>query len=283
MKILVTGAGGQLGFDVTKECQRRGFSVWGATRQDFSLTDTAKMEEQVRRFSPEAVIHCAAYTAVDKAEDEKETAYAVNAMATRNLAVICRDLGAKFIYISTDYVFPGKGEKFYEPEDAKEPLNAYGASKLAGEEAVQEMLTNYFIVRISWVFGRNGKNFIRTMLNLSETHNEIKVVADQIGSPTYTKDLAPLLLDMAASDKYGVYHATNEGVCSWATLAAEVFRQAGRRTKVIEVPTAAYPTKATRPLNSRLSKACLDEAGFQRLPDWRDAVRRYLSELREAR
>jgi len=216
---------------------------------------------------------------VDKAEDEPELAMAVNGNATRNLAEICRDIGGKFIYISTDYVFPGDGEAFYEPEDPKGPRNSYGRSKLAGEEAVREILEKYFILRISWVFGIHGKNFIRTMLNLSETHDELKVVADQVGSPTYTRDLARLVVDMAESEKYGVYHGTNEGICSWAELAEEIFRQAERPVKVTRVPSEAYPVKAVRPKNSRMSKDCLDGAGFQRLPHWKDALSRYLEEL----
>ena len=219
------------------------------------------------------------YTAVDKAEDEEERCEAVNNGGTRNLAEICRDIDAKMIYISTDYVFRGDGDRFYEPDDEKAPQNVYGRTKLQGELAAQELLEKYFIVRISWVFGVNGRNFIRTMLNLSETHDELTVVDDQIGSPTYTRDLAVLLADMADSSQYGVYHATNEGVCSWAELAAEVFRQAGRQTKVTPVSSTAYPTKAVRPKNSRLSKDCLERGGFKRLPRWQDAVGRYLIEL----
>ena len=279
MKVLVTGVTGQLGYDCVQELERRGIEARGVASRDFSLTDYAAAKEYIEAYRPDVIMHCAAYTAVDKAEDEREICEAVNADGTRNLAKIARALAAKLIYISTDYVFPGDGENFYEPEDRKEPQNVYGRSKLHGEEAVQELLDKYFIVRISWVFGINGRNFIRTMLKLAESHDTLTVVDDQVGSPTYTHDLAVLLADMAQSDKYGVYHATNEGVCSWAELAAETFRQAGRKVTVTPVPSSAYPTKAVRPKNSRMSKKCLDAAGFSRLPAWQDAVGRYLREL----
>ncbi|MDD6133976.1 MAG: dTDP-4-dehydrorhamnose reductase [Selenomonadaceae bacterium] len=281
MKVLVTGVTGQLGFDCVRELQKRGWEVRGVSSRDFSLTDPVGMRKYLEAFRPEAVIHCAAYTAVDKAEDEPELCEAINAEGTRCLAELCRELACKMVYISTDYVFPGKGEEYYEPDDIKDPCNAYGRSKLHGEEAVLNLLEEYFIVRISWVFGINGKNFIRTMLKLSESHEELTVVDDQIGSPTYTYDLAVLLADMVQSDKYGIYHATNEGVCSWAELAAETFRLAGKDVKVTPVPSSAYPTKAVRPKNSRMSKACLDKAGFKRLPKWQDAVKRYIKELKE--
>ncbi len=279
MSVLVTGVTGQLGFDVMRELSRVGIEAEGAARRDFSLTDEAAARRFITAVKPSAVVHCAAYTAVDKAEDEERTAFAVNAEGTRNIAKICRDINAKLIYISTDYVFPGDGEYFYETPDPKDPQNVYGRSKLAGEYAVIETLAEYFIVRISWVFGINGKNFVRTMLDLSQTHEELKVVDDQVGSPTYTADLAHLLVNMVKSDRYGVYHATNEGICSWAQFAEEIFRQSGRKTRVVPVPSAAYPTKAKRPLNSRLSKNSLDAAGFARLPHWKDALGRYLIEL----
>ncbi|MDF2857942.1 MAG: dTDP-4-dehydrorhamnose reductase, partial [Neobacillus sp.] len=216
---------------------------------------------------------------VDKAEENLELCRAVNSEGSRNIARACRDIKAKMIYISTDYVFPGNGEAFYETNDATEPLGVYGQTKLDGELAVKDLLNQYFIVRISWVFGINGNNFIKTMLKLSETREEVSVVADQIGSPTYTADLAPLLCDMVVTDKYGTYHATNEGTCSWAELAEEAFRAAGRSTKVNYITTEEYHTKALRPKNSRLSKRSLDEAGFTRLPEWQDAVKRYIEEL----
>lgn len=276
MKVLVTGVSGQLGFDVMRELLARGVEAKGASRSDFSLTDFAAMRRFVEAHRPTAIIHCAAYTAVDKAEDEPELCREVNASATGELARIAKEIGAKFLYISTDYVFPGTGENFYKPEDEKAPCNVYGESKLLGEEAAREALEELFIVRISWVFGENGKNFIKTMLRLAETHEELSVVGDQIGSPTYTRDLARLLADMIVTRKYGVYHATNEGTCSWAELAAEALRCAGKKTCVRAIKTEEYPTKAKRPKNSRLSKKCLDEAGFSRLPDWRDAVARYV-------
>ena len=276
MKVLVTGVSGQLGFDVMRELLARGVEAKGASRSDFSLTDFAAMRRFVEAHRPTAIIHCAAYTAVDKAEDEPELCREVNAAATGELARLAKEVGAKFLYISTDYVFPGTGEDFYEPADEKAPCNVYGESKLLGEEAAREALEELFIVRISWVFGENGKNFIKTMLRLAETHEELSVVGDQIGSPTYTRDLARLLADMIETRKYGVYHATNEGTCSWAELAAEVLRCAGKKTCVRAIKTEEYPTKAQRPKNSRLSKKCLDDAGFSRLPDWRDAVARYV-------
>lgn len=279
MKVLVTGASGQLGFDCVKELERRHIVVRGVNSKDFPLTDFAVMQQYLLDYKPDAVIHCAAYTAVDKAEEEAATCEAVNVIGTRNLAKLCHEIDAKLLYISTDYVFAGDGDKFYEPQDEKKPQNVYGLSKLKGEQAVAAELEKYFIVRISWVFGINGKNFIRTMLNLSKTHTELNVVNDQIGSPTYTSDLAVLLADIIQSDKYGIYHATNEGTCSWADFAREIFKQARKAVKVNDVPATAYPTKAKRPYNSRLSKACLDKAGFKRLPAWQDAVKRYLQEL----
>ena len=279
MKILVTGVTGQLGHDVMLELQSRGHEAIGAARKEFSLTDFEAARAFVERTHPDAIIHCAAYTAVDRAEDEKDLCMITNGGATRALAAAAKDVGAKFVYLSTDYVFPGTGDTPYETDALKGPANAYGLSKLAGETAVQELLDAYFIVRISWVFGVNGKNFVRTMLRLAETHDALTVVDDQIGSPTYTKDLARLLVDMVESEKYGVYHATNEGFCSWAEFASEMFRQAGEHGTVTPVPSSAYPTKATRPKNSRLSKAALDAAGFQRLPAWQDALARYLCEL----
>lgn len=279
MKVLVTGASGQLGFDCVKELERRHIAVRGVNSKDFPLTDFAVMQQYLLDYKPDAVIHCAAYTAVDKAEEEAAACEAVNVIGTRNLAKLCHEIDATLLYISTDYVFAGDGDKFYEPQDDKKPQNVYGLSKLKGEQAVAAELEKYFIVRISWVFGINGKNFIRTMLNLSKTHTELNVVNDQIGSPTYTSDLAVLLADIIQSDKYGIYHATNEGTCSWADFAREIFKQARKAVKVNDVPATAYLTKAKRPYNSRLSKACLDKAGFKRLPAWQDAVKRYLQEL----
>ena len=274
---------GQLGYDVVRVLRGRGVEVVGVTREEMPLDDPGKARAFVEAARPDVVIHCAAYTAVDRAEEERELCRTINAESTRAIAEACEQVGAKLVYISTDYVFPGPGERFYETGDKTAPCNAYGASKLAGEEAVRDAMGSgrFFIVRISWVFGAHGKNFIRTILGLAKTRDALTVVDDQVGSPTYTADLAELLADMAESEKFGVYHATNEGVCSWAELASEAIRLRGLRTKVTPVSSDMYPTKATRPKNSRLSKSSLDAGGFQRLPDWKDAVKRYLAELEE--
>lgn len=279
MKVLVTGAGGQLGYDVVKELERRKIECRGIGRTEVDLVDQTALETYLKAYRPDVVIHCAAYTAVDKAEDEADICRAVNAEATEHMAKICHELNAKMIYISTDYVFPGAGDRAYESNDVTAPLGVYGRTKLAGEEAVKKWLKKYYIVRISWVFGRNGGNFVKTMLRLGKERAELNVVDDQIGSPTYTADLAPLLCDMAEADRYGVYHATNEGTCSWAEFAAEIFRQARIECRVTPIASAQYPTKAKRPLNSRLSKSGLEQNGFDRLPHWQDALRRYLDEV----
>lgn len=282
MKLLVTGVKGQLGYDVCKVLSARGIEHRGVDIEDFDITNAQATHDYIAAYRPDGVIHCSAWTAVDRAEDELEKVRAVNAEGSRNIASVCKEIGAKLVYISTDYVFPGTGERFYEPDDPTGPLGAYGVTKLEGEQAVQALLERYFIVRVSWVFGKNGSNFIKTMLRLAETKSELNVVCDQIGSPTYTADLAPLLCDMVVSEKYGVYHATNEGICSWAEFAEEIFRLAGKDVKVNPVPTSEYPTRAARPLNSRMSKAKLEEMGFSRLPDWHDALVRYLRELEGA-
>lgn len=282
MKLLVTGVKGQLGYDVCKVLSARGIEHRGVDIEDFDITNVQATHDYIAAYRPDGVIHCSAWTAVDRAEDELEKVRAVNAEGPRNIASACKEIGAKLVYISTDYVFPGTGDRFYEPDDPTGPLGAYGVTKLEGEQAVQALLERYFIVRVSWVFGKNGNNFVRTMLRLAETKSELNVVCDQIGSPTYTADLAPLLCDMVVSEKYGVYHATNEGVCSWAEFAEEIFRLAGKDVKVNPVPTSEYPTRAARPLNSRMSKAKLEEMGFSRLPDWHNALVRYLRELEGA-
>lgn len=279
MKILVTGAGGQLGYDVCKVLDARNIENKGVDVADFDITDAKAAYAYITGYRPDAVIHCSAWTAVDKAEDEPEKVRAVNTEGPRNIALACRDIGAKMLYISTDYVFPGNGERFYEPDDPTGPLGAYGKTKLGGELAVRELLDRFFIVRISWVFGKNGNNFVKTMLRLAESRTEVSVVCDQIGSPTYTADLAPLLCDMIATDKYGIYHATNEGVCSWAEFAQEIFRLVGKDVTVYPIPTSEYPARAVRPLNSRMSKDKLEQMGFSRLPPWQDALGRYLKEL----
>ena len=282
MKVLVTGVNGQLGYDVCRVLSARNIEHKGVDIADFDITDRKAAREYITEYHPGEVIHCSAWTAVDRAEDELEKVRAVNTEGPRNIAAVCKEINAKMLYISTDYVFPGTGKQFYQPEDPTGPLGAYGETKLGGEKAVQELLEKYFIVRISWVFGKNGNNFVKTMLRLSETTAALNVVCDQIGSPTYTADLAPLLCDMIVTEKYGVYHATNEGVCTWAEFAQEIFRLAGKTVKVNPVPTSEYPTRAARPLNSRMSKDKLEKMGFSRLPDWHDALARYIHELEGA-
>ena len=283
MRVLVTGASGQLGYDVCLELERRGIEYRGVSSKELDITNAGAVRSYLGEYRPDAVIHCAAYTQVDRAEDETEKVFRVNRDGTCYLAEACKTLDAKMIYISTDYVFPGNGTEPYDVSAPTGPTNVYGVSKLAGEEAVKGLLTKYFIVRISWVFGINGNNFINTMLRLSETRDEISVVDDQVGSPTYTADLALLLCDMITTEKYGTYHATNEGFCSWAEFAKEIFRVAGKQTRVNAIPTSAYPTKATRPANSRLSKDSLANAGFERFPEWKDALQRYIDSLRQRR
>lgn len=280
MKVLVTGVKGQLGYDVVNELTKRGIEAVGVDIQDMDITDAASVEKVIGEVAPDAVIHCAAYTAVDAAEDNVELCRRVNADGTQNIANVCKKLDCKMIYISTDYVFDGEGTRAWEPDDERHPLNVYGQTKYEGELAVQNTLEKYFIVRISWVFGVNGKNFIKTMLNLGKTHDHLTVVNDQFGSPTYTYDLARLLVDMVQTDKYGIYHATNEGICNWYEFACEIFRAAGMDVKVTPVHSDEYPAaKAKRPMNSRMSKEKLTENGFERLPEWKDAVARYLKEI----
>lgn len=277
--ILVTGASGQLGHDVVEEIKRRGLACDAPTSEEMDITDQDSVLDWIGTACPQAVIHCAAYTAVDKAEDEAELCWRVNVEGTRNVARACWDTGSKMVYISTDYVFDGSGSEPWETGDKTGPLNVYGESKLAGEQMVRAILDDYFIVRISWVFGKNGNNFVKTMLRLGASRDALNVVADQWGAPTYTKDLAPLLCDMIRTEKYGTYHAANEGVTNWAEFAKEIFRQAHIGCTVHPISTAEYPTKAVRPLNSRLSKQSLDDNGFARLPDWKDALERYLGEI----
>lgn len=279
--ILVTGAGGQLGGDVCRllEAEKKAFIPTDADTLD--ITDENAVKAFFEANSIDAVIHCAAYTAVDKAEDEREKCFLVNKTGTKNLARCAQSQGAKMLYVSTDYVFGGSGDSPFNINDPKGPLNSYGESKLEGEQAVLESCKRFFIVRTSWVFGEKNTNFIATMLRLSQTHNKVSVVCDQIGSPTYSKHLANLLCKMIETEKFGVYHATNEGFCSWAQLARETFLIAKKSTKVNPVKSEEYKTRAKRPLNSRLSKASLDLAGFERLPSWEAAVREYLSNISE--
>lgn len=276
MKILVTGATGQLGYDVCRVLLQRGIEYIGVGSADLDLTNREAAQAFLEKVRPDAVIHCAAWTKVDLAENEPERCMRVNADGTRHIALACRELGAKVVYISTDYVFPGTGVKPWETDDPTGPLNVYGQSKLAGEEVVRELLERYFIVRTSWVIGEHGNNFVKTVLRLTETHDRLRVVDDQIGSPTFTVDLAPLLCDMIETEQYGVYHATNEGFCSWAELAEAVFRLSGKDVAVEHVSTEEYGAKALRPKNSRLSKASLDAGGFARLPEWEASLARLL-------
>ena len=279
MKVFVTGATGQLGHDVCRELERRGVEYRGVGSRELDITDAAAVEAALGEYAPDGVIHCAAWTKVDAAEDERAACWRVNAAGTAHIAAACAALGAKVLYISTDYVFPGTGAAPWKTDDGTGPLSVYGKSKLAGELAVETLLEKYFIVRISWVFGKNGNNFVKTMLRLSETKTELGVVADQIGSPTYTADLAPLLCDMIGTEKYGIYHASNEGECSWAELAEEIFRRTGKDVRVNRLATEQSPARAPRPRNSRLDKSRLTAEGFSRLPDWRDALGRYLKEI----
>lgn len=282
MKVFVTGVKGQLGYDVVNELKKRNMEAIGVDIQDMDITDADSVNKVIGEAAPDAVIHCAAYTAVDAAEDNVEVCRKVNADGTQNIANMCKRLDIPMVYISTDYVFDGEGERAWEPDDERQPLNVYGQTKYEGELAVQNTLDKYFIVRIAWVFGVNGKNFIKTMLNLAKTHDTITVVNDQFGSPTYTYDLARLLVDMVLTDKYGVYHATNEGICNWYEFACEIFRQAGVKVNVVPVSAAQYAAKAKRPSNSRMSKEKLTENGFVKLPSWQDALGRYLEDLKKA-
>lgn len=278
MKVLVTGANGQLGYDVVKELQKQNIECYGTSRQDFDIVDFEATEKFITNYMPDAVIHCAAYTAVDKAEDEQGLCYLVNDSATENIAEICKKINAKMLYISTDYVFDGTKDGFYEVYDKPNPINVYGKTKLLGEQAVQKILDKYFIVRISWVFGEHGNNFVKTMLRLGKERKEINVVADQYGSPTYTADLAPLLIEMIQTEKYGVYHATNKGVCTWAEFAEEIFKIAGIDVKVNHITIAEYPTRAKRPLNSRLSKEKIINNKFIIIRAWEKALREFIEQ-----
>ena len=283
MKVFVTGVKGQLGHDVMNELAKRGLEGIGVDVEEMDITDAEACERVIKAAAPEAVIHCAAYTAVDAAEDNRDLCHMVNGEGTKHIAKVCGELDIPMMYISTDYVFNGQGERPWEPDDHREPLNVYGLTKYEGEIAVEQLLKKYFIVRIAWVFGLNGKNFIKTMLRLGKERGAVSVVDDQIGSPTYTYDLARLLVDMIQTDRYGRYHATNEGLCSWYEFACEIFRQAGMdEVKVTPVDSASYPAKAKRPFNSRMSKEKLTENGFERLPSWQDALGRYLKVLSEA-
>lgn len=276
MKVLVTGATGQLGWDVMKELKKRNIECCGTGSKELDITDREAVMRFIEAYRPDAVIHCAAYTAVDKAEDEPEKCRDVNVNGTAYIAEACRAVDAKMVYISTDYVFGDDGDKPHEVDDPVHPLNVYGQTKWEGEEAVRRTLQKYFIVRISWVFGEHGNNFVKTMLRLGQTHREIAVVADQFGAPTYTADLAPLLCDMIETDKYGTYHACNRGYCSWAEFAEEIFRQAHMDVKVISIRTEEYSTKAVRGHNSRMDIVDLSVFGIIKLIPWEQALQKFL-------
>ena len=279
MKILITGAKGQLGSELLRYAAAHGIDAVGIDIDECDITNYDAVEAVFRDINPNCIIHCAAYTAVDKAESNRDLCLAINKIGTENIVKVCAELKAKLIYISTDYVFPGMGETPYQPDDATAPVNFYGESKLLGELAVKEFLTDYFIVRISWVFGIGGPNFVKTMLTLADTKPELRVVGDQIGSPTYCADLAPLLFEMAKGSTYGIYHATNEGFCSWAEFADFSIKAAGKSCPIIPITTEEYPTPAPRPKNSRMSKQKLTNNGFSALPTWQSAVERYIKEL----
>lgn len=280
MKVLVTGAKGQLGTDLMNELEKRGIESIGVDVQEMDITDREACMRVISESKADAVIHCAAYTAVDAAEDNVDLCRKINGEGTRNVALACQATGAKLMYISTDYVFDGQGTRPWEPDDSRSPLNVYGQTKYEGELAVEELVEKFFTVRIAWVFGVAGKNFIKTMLRLGKERGAVSVVDDQVGSPTYTYDLARLLVDIIQTDRYGRYHATNEGFCSWYEFACEIFRQAGMdEVKVTPVSSDQFPVKAVRPANSRMSKAKLAENGFEPLPTWQDALGRFLKEI----
>lgn len=281
MKLLVTGVKGQLGYDIMRVCQKQGIEAIGVDIEEMDITNSDRVTEVITNAKVDAVIHCSAYTAVDKAEDDIETCNLVNVVGTRNIAQVCHDLDLKMMYFSTDYVFDGQGVEPWKPDDKPSPLNVYGNSKYLGELEVQNLIEKYFILRISWVFGINGANFVKTMLRLGKERDEINVVNDQIGAPTYTYDLAKLAVTMIQSDKYGIYHATNEGDISWYDFACEIFKQAGVDVKVNSVVSDVFPTKAKRPNNSRMDKSSLTGNGFKMLPKWQFALGRYLTEIIE--
>lgn len=280
MRVLVTGAKGQLGTDLMNELKKQGLEGIGVDIDEMDITDADACMRVISAADADAVIHCAAYTAVDAAEDNVALCRRINGEGTRNVALACKAADVKMMYISTDYVFDGKGTRPWEPDDHRDPLNVYGQTKYEGELAIEELLERYFTVRIAWVFGVAGKNFIKTMLRLGKERGAVSVVDDQVGSPTYTYDLARLLVDMIQTDRYGRYHATNEGECSWYDFAVEIFRQAGMEdVKVTPVSSSEFAAKAVRPENSRMSKEKLSDNGFVRLPSWQDALGRFLQEI----
>ena len=284
MKVLVTGVNGQLGYEIVKELNNKGYTdILAVDKDEMDITNKDMVNNVIKNYHPDVIFHCAAWTAVDKAEDEKEACYNVNVNGTKYISEAAKEIDAKLIYISTDYVFDGTKEGLYEIDDEVNPKSVYGETKYEGEELVRQNNLKHFIVRISWVFGINGNNFIKTMLKLAETRNELTVVADQFGSPTYTVDLAKLLVEMSETEKYGTYHANNEGYCNWAEFAEYIFKVNNKEVNVKHITSEEYPQKAYRPRNSKLSKQSLDDNGFNRLPSWENAVERYSKELKKVK
>lgn len=284
MKVLVTGVNGQLGYELVKELKNKGYTdILAVDKDEMDITNKDMVNKVIKNYHPDVIFHCAAWTAVDKAEDEKEACYNVNVNGTKYISEAAKEIDAKMFYISTDYVFDGTKEGLYEIDDEVNPKSVYGETKYEGEQLVRQNVLKHFIVRISWVFGINGNNFIKTMLKLAETRNELTVVADQFGSPTYTVDLAKLLVEMSETEKYGTYHANNEGYCNWAEFAEYIFKVNNKEVNVKHITSEEYPQKAYRPRNSKLSKQSLDENGFNRLPSWEDAIERYSKELKKVK
>lgn len=280
MKYYITGANGQLGYDLKRVLEASGHDVLATDVNDVDITSKNDVVSSITNYHPDVIIHCAAWTAVDNAEDEVEKCTSVNVDGTKNITYAAKEVGAKLIYISTDYVFDGTKDGIYEVNDLTNPLSVYGSTKLDGERIVAEY-ERHFIVRISWVFGINGNNFVKSMINLGKQRDALSIVADQIGSPTYTYDLSHLLANMSLSDKFGTYHATNEGYCSWADFAREIFKICNLDVNVSDIPTSEYPTKAIRPLNSKLSKKSLVENGFELMPTWQESLENYIEELKK--
>ncbi|MBN1546104.1 MAG: dTDP-4-dehydrorhamnose reductase [Syntrophaceae bacterium] len=279
MRTLVTGAAGQLGADVLKCLQKAPMEVIGVDLKEVDITDENATHKFLNNCKPDVMVHCAAYTKVDQAEEEAALCESINIEGTRNIATACRDLDSVLCYLSTDYVFDGKSDMPYETQDPPNPISVYGRSKYEGEKLVAALVPKHYILRTSWVFGANGHNFVNTMLRLGKENTKIRVVADQVGSPTYTVDLAGLIRDLIQTGKYGIFHGTNSGFCTWADFAEEIFRQMNWSVTVDRIPTSAYPLKATRPMNSRLSQQCLIDAGLSPLPAWQDGLTRFLREI----
>jgi len=279
MRVLVTGGAGQLGYDVLKRLHQLQIEAIGADKDEFDILNASATQEFIAFHKPDAVIHCAAYTQVDQAEDEPELCKRINITGTENVAQTCRKIGSNLCYLSTDYVFDGTSQSPYEVNDRPNPLSVYGYSKYEGEKITSALMANHYIVRTSWLFGSHGHNFVKTMLKLGKSSPSLRVVADQIGSPTYTADLARFLVDLIQTEDFGCYHGTNAGFCSWADFAEEVFRQIGWSVTVEHIPSTGYPTKAIRPKNSRLSKQSIIQAGLSPLPNWKDGLARFLKEI----